>query len=84
MGFVFVFVVVFVLVVCLVFCLYKKNQFFSEDMLDIYSGKLKRDVDAISVVALTTEVCKAECQLLSNGMRNFICNHCKMAIETRW
>lgn len=50
-------------------------------MLDIYSGKLKGDADAINSVALTIEVCKAECQLLSNGIKTFISNHCKMARE---
>lgn len=50
-------------------------------MLDINSGKLKRDVDAINSVALTIEMCKAECQLLSNGIRTLISNPCKMATD---
>lgn len=49
--------------------------------MDIYSEKLKRDVDAINSVALTVEVCKAECQLLSNDIRTFISNYCKMAVD---
>lgn len=60
---------------------YKKNHIFSEGMLDIYSGKQKRDVDAVNFVAVTIEVCKAECQLLSNGIRTFISNHLNMSID---
>lgn len=57
----------------------KRTIFFSEGMLDINSGKLKRDVDAINSVTLTIEMCKAECQLLSNGIRTLISNPCKIA-----
>lgn len=61
-------------------CLYKKNYIFSKGVLDIYSGKLK-DVGGTNSVALTKEVCKAECQLLSNGIRTFISNHYRMVID---
>lgn len=50
-------------------------------MLDIYSRKQKRDAEAVSSIALTTEMRKTECQLLSNGIRTCITNLCKMAID---